>query len=409
MARNALMPQMQLYDAPQGPNVGNFINPLMAGIQRGDTLRQQGFQNERALTAEARQGEQLQLAKNADTRAGEDQAFQRDDRMRKQVGGLALAVINDPDKARAATNWQKWVTAHPQLGETLTKHGQNPADWYSSASFIAAQAGVMPDPLERERGTLQNKVLRRQLEQPLDDGSKIIEVNGQIVRVPRQGDGVSVYSAPPKPTPPQIKEVNGKLVSVSPDGKTATEIYGGSEAEVGAKIIGSLNELGTIPQRYDSFNDAVGSFQGGDIPIVSNLARGVGSVASTFSKTSPSEVRRAIDGTSETLASTIKALIRKPGEGTWTDADQKRLDYIIGDLKKANNVKEYDRGLEEVRRRVEASFGIKLPPLSLPARDKVQGKLSDDQPPMAGAKKAGDGKWYVADPNRPGKYLMVQP
>lgn len=151
MARNALMPQMQLYDAPQGPNVGNFLNPLMAGIQRGDTLRQQGFQNERALTAEARQGEQLQLAKNADTRAGEDQAFQRDDRMRKQVGGLALAVINDPDKARAATNWQKWVAAHPQLGETLTKHGQNPADWYSSASFIAAQAGVMPDPLERRR------------------------------------------------------------------------------------------------------------------------------------------------------------------------------------------------------------------------------------------------------------------
>lgn len=31
-----------------------------------------------------------------------------------------------------------------------------------------------------------------------------------------------------------------------------------------------------------------------------------------------------------------------------------------------------------------------------------------DTPPVAGAKKAGDGKWYVPDPSRPGKYLQVQ-
>lgn len=32
-----------------------------------------------------------------------------------------------------------------------------------------------------------------------------------------------------------------------------------------------------------------------------------------------------------------------------------------------------------------------------------------EKPPMAGAKKAGDGKWYVPDPNRPGKHLRVNP
>ena len=71
MVRNTLMPQMQLYDAPSGPNVGNFINPLMAGLKRGDDMRQQEFANERALALEARQGEQLNLAKDANTRAGQ--------------------------------------------------------------------------------------------------------------------------------------------------------------------------------------------------------------------------------------------------------------------------------------------------------------------------------------------------
>jgi hypothetical protein len=30
------------------------------------------------------------------------------------------------------------------------------------------------------------------------------------------------------------------------------------------------------------------------------------------------------------------------------------------------------------------------------------------KPPVAGARQAPDGKWYVSDPKRPGKYLMVQ-
>lgn len=32
-----------------------------------------------------------------------------------------------------------------------------------------------------------------------------------------------------------------------------------------------------------------------------------------------------------------------------------------------------------------------------------------ETPPVAGAKKAGDGNWYVPDPNRPGSYLQVVP
>ena len=37
-----------------------------------------------------------------------------------------------------------------------------------------------------------------------------------------------------------------------------------------------------------------------------------------------------------------------------------------------------------------------------------QGQQQGAAPPVQGAKQAPDGNWYVPDPNRPGKYLMVR-
>jgi len=37
------------------------------------------------------------------------------------------------------------------------------------------------------------------------------------------------------------------------------------------------------------------------------------------------------------------------------------------------------------------------------------GGKQTEQPPMPGARKAPDGQWYIPDPARPGKYLMVKP
>lgn len=135
-------------------------------------------------------------------------------------------------------------------------------------------------------------------------------------------------------------------------------------------ITGGLNELASLPDRFDSFDNAVGSFRGDQTSwagqTVGTLGRMWGSVTSAFERTStsPSEVRRAITGSTETLAASIKPLIRGPNEGVWTDADQQRLNVIVGDLAQANTKDEYYRGLEGVRRRVEANFGLKLPPIS---------------------------------------------
>jgi hypothetical protein len=43
--------------------------------------------------------------------------------------------------------------------------------------------------------------------------------------------------------------------------------------------------------------------------------------------------------------------------------------------------------------------------MAVPAR--ASQPQAQQQPPVQGARQAPDGNWYVADPNRPGKYLMV--
>src|SRR5262249_60720949 len=78
----------------------------------------------------------------------------------------------------------------------------------------------------------------------------------------------------------------------------------------------------------------------------------------------PAEVRRAISGATETLSAVIKPLIRKPGEGAWSDADQAKLSAIVGNLLQVNDMAQFHRELENVRLRINSNFGINLPPIS---------------------------------------------
>jgi hypothetical protein len=40
--------------------------------------------------------------------------------------------------------------------------------------------------------------------------------------------------------------------------------------------------------------------------------------------------------------------------------------------------------------------------------ESIIGPQQSSAPPVEGARQASDGKFYVPDPNRPGKYLQVQ-
>jgi hypothetical protein len=89
----------------------------------------------------------------------------------------------------------------------------------------------------------------------------------------------------------------------------------------------------------------------------------------------PAEVRRAIEGATNTLASVLKPLIRKPGEGAWSDRDQAVLNSIVGNLTQAKDRTQYLRELENVRQRINANFNLNLPPVTEKAVTADQGAL----------------------------------
>jgi hypothetical protein len=189
MARNALMGGFVM---PQfsTPDIGNLIEPIQQGIQRGEQRRQQTFQNERALAADSRDQKRLSMAQTE----FDEQVKER--RFKKLGHALNQGVILEPDDAKAMANFQHLATTVPGFAEDAAKYGLPLDSPRLAARMVASSAGVLQDPLERERSMLQNRVLRRNLDQPIDDGSKIMEVNGQIYRVPRQGNAQPIGGIP---------------------------------------------------------------------------------------------------------------------------------------------------------------------------------------------------------------------
>lgn len=211
----------------------------------------------------------------------------------------------------------------------------------------------------------------------------------EVVDLLRQNDGT-------------VKVVGNKVLRIRNDG--STEVLFDSAAkranpELQRNISAGLERLAAIPEEFDgdsptggTFSSAVGAFQGDDKSwVMGPLSRAWGSVASFAlrEKGSPTEVRARIAGDTEALAAAIKPLIRAPGEGPWTDADQARLVAVVGDLATSANADEYRRRLEGVRQRVRANFGIELSPIPgvTPKAENVEGEIEDT--------KVVDGKTYV--------------
>jgi hypothetical protein len=170
--------------------------------------------------------------------------------------------------------------------------------------------------------------------------------------------------------------------------RTAGELQAKREGQTASRqgatrdIAGGLAELASLPERYGgewgTFGSGIGPLQGDEsdlgwnVPaqIARGVARGMGSAYTSLpgvpgpTGSSPAEVRRAIVGAQNTLASILKPLIRGPGEGAWSDADQALLNSIIGDLRLANDRDSYMRELNNVRSRIINTFGIDLPAIS---------------------------------------------
>ena len=147
-------------------------------------------------------------------------------------------------------------------------------------------------------------------------------------------------------------------------GKLAT-----SDPVLQSKVDAGLANLRAMADTYDdaSFESALGPLQGAEPDSivgagVASAARLGGEISGFVSgaKTPATEVRSNIRGATEALAAAVKPLIRGPGEGIWTDADQKRLVDIVGDLATSRNKAEFKRRLNAVRDRIKANFGLDL-------------------------------------------------
>ena len=243
------------------------------------------------------------------------------------------------------------------------------------ASKLDPMAGI-----NRKSAELGIKLKERQLAAPADDGSKIVTEGGKIYRVPRQGPAVAIGGTNPmearhnqavqlglQPGSPEYTTLmtNGKLPAAFYE-QTAQKRL---KQESAGKIEAGLKNMAKMAEKYDnaSFTNAVGPFQGStpDSLIGAagvNAARFGGEILNRLQggTTAPTEVRSNIQGSTEALAAAIKPLIRGPGEGVWTDADQARLVAVVGDLATSSTKEEYLRRLNDLRDRIKSNFGLDI-------------------------------------------------
>lgn len=142
--RNALMP----FQLPDAPDINRLMNPLAQGMQTYRQGMQQQFEGERALETERQNKERLQLAKNADGRAGSAALRAEEKATLDRVAGLAQMADAEQDPARRSQIWGSIVSAHPNMASSLDKYGAN--DPMRGPKFLIAQARGYTDGQDAE-------------------------------------------------------------------------------------------------------------------------------------------------------------------------------------------------------------------------------------------------------------------
>jgi len=339
--------------APINNVLTNFREQAFKDRQFGEGQRQFDLQNklaERRLSQDAsqfgashslRQSEaeraarQWQMSHELDQRrlSMADEAA-RDKRMsdfRTNAAGVAQLILGDADPASASAKWQRLIESDPRWRAALTQYGIDPSDYQSGARFLIAEARGYQEP------------------------SGLAARTGQAAEL-------GLQPGTPEHT---MFMAHGKI----PDKYFDQHNKPRTNEEVAVQAAGGLRNLLDMVDKYDdaSFESALGPLQGAETssllkaPLV-GTARILGEVGNMVrgGKSAPSEVRSDIKGATEALAAAIKPLIRGPGEGAWTDADQARLVSVVGDLAEARNKAEFRRRLNAVRDRLNNTFGMSI-------------------------------------------------
>ena len=331
------------------------VNNALMGIQR-----QQNANRDYAM-------QQDELAMRKQTHASQENQRQRQWARQdvEDMGKRAMAIDAMADGTQKRALWHRMVQIHGSEG--LSPEELDPI---TGPKLMAAQAGLFVDPMEAEAKRLQLETARSNL--------SLNALKRQQIEKTMAGTGVSAdpkiaqresllqrYGVDPSSPEGQMYVFNGKLPPKSYD----NEVQANKRAASGQRISEGLQNLNKMADTYNdtAFESSLGPIQGStpDNLIgrgIVNAARLAGEVSNAFGggNATPNEVRNNIVGATEALAAAIKPLIRGPGEGVWTDADQARLVSIVGDLSQASTKKEYKRRLNAVRDRVKANFGLEF-------------------------------------------------
>lgn len=216
----------------------------------------------------------------------------------------------------------------------------------------------------------------------------------------RTSDGRPLYDARRQPLfePKSESEARGKT-------SAAKQAEAANLAKVGKQFSGGIDILERLPQDFgkEAFERSIGPWQattgqtedpqsgifGTGVSVNSigqNLARGWAEVQQTlFGGAEPTEVRDRVETQMKNLAAVMKPLVRKEGEGAWSDKDQENLEKQIGSLTRSRSMDEYYRRIEDIRETTskvflmdEAPRRAQQPRFDAPARADQQKTSAED-------------------------------
>lgn len=241
-----------------------------------------------------------------------------------------------------------------------------------------------------------------------DQSKPIIVSPGATVYDPEQRTGVfTAPKTPEAPTTRQIKQPDGSEVVVqwnpeaqqwvpmpAPEGGAAVRSPQ-KLTEGQSKDLNYYNRGVGALQNFDQHEKALTSF--GD-----NAASGVPLVGNYLTSEA---FQKAEQAGKEFLAS----ILRKDSGGAITAEEMQQYGSFF--LPKPGDHPSVIAQKREARARALEAMrtGLGTAEVLAAARPQQPEAAKEEQPPAPDARKAPDGNWYVPDPKRPGKYLMVQP
>lgn len=177
----------------------NFLSLPQIQPQNG-LYKTEGLSNALSEFGQVRRGIEQQSYQR--TQAADEKTYQRgrdakqDGEREKQMWGKrASAVDSMPDGPERQAIWKRMIAGQSDLSP-------EEMDYRTGPKLMAAQAGLYNDPrdsqmkdLDIEQKRAQIGVLNRK-----EDQSKVMEVNGRLVRVPQSGQAEEIYASPQSTT-----------------------------------------------------------------------------------------------------------------------------------------------------------------------------------------------------------------